>query len=412
MSLPRSCAALSVISILMATLATDSVQAKSIMTRCKDGKASQYSCKGIDLQTYVAPEVMAGARIADVWGWVDPETKKEYAVLGSTRGVQFLDVTVPTTPVYLGWLAGKGTTSIWQELDIVNNHAYVVCDSVSACGLQIFDLTRLRGVEAAPLQPWLPDAVYPIGMAHSIDSNPATNHLFINGMTLSDGGPLILDVRDPLVPRPVGAMLDGGYSHDTLCRDYKGPDKRYRGHEVCFNFNTDTVTIYDVTANPIKPVMLARESYENASYIHSGTLTKDHSTLISTDELDERDHGIRSTLYIWDVSNLTKPKMIGTFVGTSGSIDHNVYSEGDALFHANYVNGLRILDLTTAHRGKLREVAWFDTVPTADEPVFDGAWAAYPYLPSGNILVGNMAGGLFILRPEPGVLARLAVKRK
>jgi hypothetical protein len=62
--------------------------------------------------------------------------------------------------------------------------------------------------------------------------------------------------------------------------------------------------------------------------------------------------------------------------------------------------------------GKLKEVAYFDTVPTSDAPDFNGAWAAYPYLPSGNILVGNMGGGLFIVRPEASVFKRLGVTRK
>ncbi|MDQ3982200.1 MAG: hypothetical protein M3271_05910, partial [Actinomycetota bacterium] len=52
--------------------------------RCKNGKAGDFVCKNIDLVGYVAPGVMGGAGIADVWGWVDPETDKEYALLGST----------------------------------------------------------------------------------------------------------------------------------------------------------------------------------------------------------------------------------------------------------------------------------------------------------------------------------------
>jgi choice-of-anchor B domain-containing protein len=226
------------------------------------------------------------------------------------------------------------------------------------------------------------------------------------------GTPLIFDVSEPLVPVPVGIMADDGYTHDSLCRTYKGPDKDYKGNEICFNFNEDTVTIYDVTSNPQTPVQLARETYENASYTHSGALTKDHKTLISTDEGDEQSFGIRSTLYIWDVSKLTAPKLIGTWVAQSGTIDHNVYSEEDALYHANYVNGFRILDLENAHKAKLKEVAYFDTVPTSDAPEFNGAWAAYPYLPSGNMLVGHMDGGLFIVRPEPAVLKKLGVTRK
>ena len=400
-----------VAAIVIAIGSTADAQATPTSGKCKNGKVGPYFCHKMDLISHVPGDVMGGSGIADVWGWVDPETKKEYAILGSTGGVQFLDVSKPAEPVYLGRLPVKapGNVLIWQELDILNDHAYIVCDA-DPCGLQVFDLTRLR----APLAPvWTPDAVLPIGAAHSIDSNPETNHIFVNGAGVSGpaGTPIIFDVSEPLAPMPVGIMADDGYTHDSLCRTYKGPDKGYKGNEICFNFNEDTVTIYDVTANPQTPVQLARETYENADYTHSGALTKDHTTLISTDEGDEQTYGIRSTLYIWDVRKLTAPKLIGTFVAESGSIDHNVYSEQDALYHANYVNGFRILDLKNAHKGKLKEVAYFDTVPTSDAPEFNGAWAAYPYLPSGNVLVGHMDGGLFIVRPEASVYKSLGVKR-
>jgi choice-of-anchor B domain-containing protein len=399
------------VALLAALLpAAQAQDAGSGAARCKGGKAGQYPCKKISLQSHLDSSELGGAGIADVWGWADPETKREYAVLGSTHGVQFVDVTKPTKPVYLGTLAGKAeTTLIWQEIEILNDHAYIVCD-LSPCNLQIFDLTHLRGADAA--QNWVPDSVFPIPNAHAIDSNPKTNHIFVNGSLAIGGSPVILDVSSPLAPVPVGAMADDGYTHDSLCRTYKGPDKPHRGNEICFNFNEDTVTIYDVTANPMMPEQLARETYDKAEYVHSGTLTKDHSYLVSTDEGDESSHGIRSTLYIWDVRKLSKPKLIDTYVAKSGAIDHNVYSEQNALFHANYVNGFRILDLKDASKGTLKEVAYIDTVPTNDGPNFDGAWAAYPFLPSGNMLVGDMSQGLFIVRPDPSVLKRLGVKRK
>jgi len=324
--------------------------------------------------------------------------------------VRFLDVTDPTAPVYLGHMLGKPDGAlIWQEIEILNDHVYVVCDA-APCGLQIFDLTRLRGVEAA-LPVWRPDVVVPIGPFHSIASNPDTNHVFLNGTGVVVGPPLIFDVSQPLVPVPVGAMADDGYTHDSLCPTYKGPDKKFKGHEICFNFNEDTITIYDVTANPVTPEQLARVTYDRASYVHSGALTKDHGYLISTDEGDEVDDLAPSTLYIWDVRKLAAPKLIGTFQANSMSVDHNVYSEQDALYHANYVNGFRILDLANASKGKLKEVAWFDTMPMKDGPNFDGAWAAYPYLPSGNVLVGDMSGGLFIVRPHDKVYRSLGVRR-
>ena len=404
-------AALSLAVAMSGTLPAGAQPSDGGPAKCVGGKAGAYPCKDIDLLAHVPLSAMEGGGVSDVMGWVDPETKKEYAVVGGAGGVRFFDVSKPTKPVYLGRVLGKPEVALpWQELEIVNDHAYIVCD-LSPCGLQIFDLRRLRGVEAA-LPVWRPDAVVPIGTAHSIASNPDTNHIFVNGGPFGVGTPFIFDVSVPLAPVPVGWMSDDGYTHDSLCPTYKGPDKKFKKREICFNFNEDTVTIYDVTANPLMPEQLARETYKNASYTHSGALTKDHAYLISTDEGDEQDHNIPSTLYIWDVRKLTNPKLIGTFVGDSLSIDHNVYSEENALYHANYVNGFRILDLENAAKAKLKEVAWFDTRPDSDAPEFSGAWAAYPYLPSGNVIVGDMSGGLFIVRPHDKVYRSLGVKRR
>ena len=396
-------AAISVVAaIIPAPVAT---AAKGGAAKCKNGKAGGLPCKNIDLIS----RVTGIGGVADVWGWVDPETKDEYAIVGGHNSIRFFNVTNPAKPIDMGQVPGKAGPLLWLEMEIVNDHLYWVCD-LYPCGLQIFDLNRLRGAESA-VPVWRPDVVLPLGTFHSIDSNPDTNHLFLNGVGAVVGTPIIMDVSVPLAPTPVGGMLDDGYTHDSLCRTYKGPDKDRRGHEICFNFNEDTVTIYDVTENPQQPVMLSRSTYKTASYAHSGALTQDHKTLISTDEGDETANLTPSTLYLWDVSNLEKPKLIAPQEFRSHSIDHNIYSEKRALYHANYNNGFRILDLKNAHKGKLEEVAWIDTMPEADSADFQGAWAAYPYLPSGNILVGDMSDGFYIVRPHDKVFKSLGVKR-
>jgi choice-of-anchor B domain-containing protein len=377
--------------------------------KCKNSRAGDLPCKGID----VVGRVTGTGGIADVWGWVDPETKDEYAIVGGEGGPHFFNVTDPRNPVDLGSVPTKPQAGLmWLEMEVFKNHLYWVCD-LQACGLNVFDLSRLTGPEAA-VGVWRPDNTLPIGTAHSIDSNPKTDHLFINGMGVSDpaGTPVIYDVTTPMTPTPVGAMADDGYTHDSLCRIYRGADKDHKGDEICFNFNEDTVTIYNVTDNVQEPVQLSRNPYEGAAYTHSGALTKNHNTLISTDEGDETSTGGPSTLFIWNVRNLEKPKMIKAWKAKSLSIDHNVYSEKNALFHANYNNGFRILDLSKAHKGKLKEVAWIDTMPLADSPNFEGVWAAYPFLPSGNILVGDMSDGFYIVRPKPAILENLGIGKK
>lgn len=384
--------------------------------KCVNGKAAGFPCHKIDLLAHVPITATEGGGVSDVWGWADPETGNEYAILGGAGGVYFYDVTKPMAPVYLGRMLGKPDVALpWVEMEVLNDHLYVVCD-LSPCGLQIFDLKRLTGVESAvPI--WRPDVVLPLGTFHTIASNPETNHIFLNGsgtvLPSPSGAPIIFDVSVPLAPVPVGVMGENGYAHDSLCVVYKGVDKRFKGNEICFNFNGSdhVVNIYDVTANPMQPELVGSGTYKSAAYVHSGALTKDQSYLISTDEADETDAGTPSTLYIWDVRNLTKPKMIGSFVAKSATVDHNVYSEEDALYHANYVNGFRILDLADASKAKLEEVAWFDTRPESDQAEFSGAWGAYPYLPSGNVLVGDMGGAFFVVRPHDDVYKSLGVKR-
>ena len=43
---------------------------------------------------------------------------------------------------------------------------------------------------------------------------------------------------------------------------------------------------------------------------------------------------------------------------------------------------------------------WQNTSGTYPSPGYAGAWGAYPYLPSGNILVNDMQNGLFVLDPS------------
>ncbi len=386
------------VSVLSPGVGSAQVGAESGPAKCVGGKAGGFPCKDVDLLSYMPLSAFGGARIADVWGWADPDTGKEYAVLGSTRGVQFVDLTDPTKPVYLGNIVLKAEPAlIWQELEIYKNHVFAVCD-LSPCGLQIFDLTRLR--DATTAQPWLPDLVYPIPIAHSIDLNPETGFLYINGTgTDPASAQHAVDVNNPMQPIPAGFTYDDGYTHDSLCRNYNGPDKNFKGHEICFNFNEDFITLYEMS-NKLGAQQLSRVTYPGVGYIHSGAMVKKDAYLVSTDEGDET--GVDpATLYIWDLKDLTAPKLINEWKTNSPAIDHNVFSVGKKLlYHANYTAGLRIYNTKQVHKGELKEIAFFDIVPESDDANYDGAWAIYPRLPSGISLVGGMGQGLAVVLPN------------
>ena len=72
----------------------------------------------------------------------------------------------------------------------------------------------------------------------------------------------------------------------------------------------------------------------------------------------------------------------------STAIDHNQYVVGDKVYQSNYVQGLRILDISDIENPK--EVGFFDTVPFGDNGTrFDGSWSNYPFFKSGTIVVNS-----------------------
>ena len=60
---------------------------------------------------------------------------------------------------------------------------------------------------------------------------------------------------------------DDGYVHDVECVVYHGPDTRYQGHEICFGYNEDSLTLMDVIDHA-NPLFISKMGYPTASYTH------------------------------------------------------------------------------------------------------------------------------------------------
>ena len=394
LSLALACALLAAALVPSVSATAQGIPVAQSNKKCVNGRAGFFPCKNVDLLSYLPSADMGGGTMSDIWGWSDRKTKREYALLGASNGLKFIDVTNPAKPRYLGTLVKADSALVWQDVETYKNYAFVVCD-LSPCGMQIFDLRRLRGVKEP--QQWTPDLVYPTSLAtHALDINTGTGYAYLNGSYLS-GGSHVVDINEPMAPLAAGQVQDDGYTHDSHCRIYHGPDKDYKESEICFSANEDTVTIYDVT-NKALATQLARFPYENATYTHQTWLTKNHKYILVADELDEQTHGINATTHIFDVSDLDKPKYVGKYVSHSTFIDHNNYIKDDMDYQAAMTGGLRVLDLSKVGRAKIKEVGYFDVVPQSDEPDFDGSWGVYPFLPSGNIIASGMGQGLFVLK--------------
>jgi len=380
---------------------------------CVNGKAGPFACHEIDLLSLISREEVtggSGATLSDLWGWTDPETGREIALVGLSDGVAFVDVTAPATPAVLGWLPTQTVPAPWRDLKVHANRMYVVADGVGLHGMQIFDLTRLRSLPASGPVELAPDDVYYgagfglfggelLGSAHNVAIDEETGFAYVVGSgSTCNGGLHVVDLEGE---RPLFAGCYGGdgYTHDVQCVVYRGPDAAYQGHEVCFAANEDTLTFVDVT-DKTRPVQLARVGYEGFAYVHQAWLTEDHRFLLSDDESEELVYGHGPRTYVWDVQDLDAPHLIGVYTGPTTSSDHNLYVRGGYAFEANYRSGLHVVSLVDVEQGALSEVGYFDVDPSSDEPGFDGAWSVYPYFASGTVVVTGISQGLFVLRPH------------
>lgn len=379
---------------------------------CIDGTVDQFDCEGVDLLSFLPIKDVGGERgtiVNDVWGWTDPETGKEYAIVGRSNGTSFVDVSDPSAPVFVADLpATEGTSpNAWRDVKVYQDHAFVVADNVGKHGMQIFDLTLLRGVKNPP-QVFKETVLYdPIYSAHNVIINEDTGFAYIvaasGGGETCGGGYHMVDVRDPKAPAFVGCFSDpssgagGNHIHDAQCVVYEGPDEDHRDSEICFGANASVFSIADVSDKD-NPKTVAALDYPNVAYVHQGWLTEDQKYFYINDEGDEVGGLVDATrTLIWDVTDLDDPIFVKSHLGTTRASDHNFYIKDNLMYQSNYVSGLQILDISDPVNPK--QVAHFDTMPWGENaPGFAGSWSNYPYFKSGTIVVSSITEGLFLVR--------------
>ncbi len=368
-------------------------------TPCVDGMAGEYPCSNVDLLAALPLSAIGGGSGNDSWGWTDPVTGKEWALMGRTNGTAFVDISEPTNPIYVGNLPTQCCgSSTWRDIKVYADHAFIVADGIPH-GMQVFDLTRLRDVVNPPVT-FSADTVYEgFDNSHNLAINEETGFAYAVGSNTCAAGLHMVNIQNPLAPTSAGCFSGDGYTHDVQCVVYHGPDGEHAGDEICFASNEDTVTIVDVT-NKAAPVQLSRTPYNGAAYTHQGWLTEDHRYFVHDDELDEWGGDHNTWTYVWDLSDLEKPLLVDHFESTAAAIDHNQYVRDGFTYQANYRAGLRILEIVDPANGVLTEAAFFDTYPSSNSPDFSGAWSNYPYFQSGVVIVSDINRGLFVLKPH------------
>jgi choice-of-anchor B domain-containing protein len=296
--------------------------------------------------------------------------------------------------VFLGGLPTQTVASPWRDIKVYENHAYIVADNAGPHGMQVFDLTRLRGV-ASP-QTFAADVVYgDFASAHNLAINETTGFAYAVGTNTCGSGLHIIDIRMPINPLFAGCHATVN-THDTQCVRYQGPDPDHFGSEVCISSNEDHLEVVDVTAKSA-PLTLSASVYPQLGYVHQGWLTEDHRFFLVGDEADETRFNVPTRTHVFDLSDLDAPQYVFAYEAATRAVDHNLYVLGNRVFEANYTTGLRVLQFGALGNQDLQETAFFDTYPASNDAAFSGAWSVYPYLPSGTIIVGDVNNGLFVL---------------
>ena len=372
---------------------------------CENGMADIYPCDGYDLMSYMSLDDLTpgtgGGNLSgnDSWGWTDPTTNKEYALVGLNSHAAFVDISNPIIPILVGVLPTATVNSSWRDIKVYQNHAFIVSEA-SGHGMQVFDLTRLRNVITPP-ETFTADTHFTdFGKAHNIFINETSGYAYVVGTSRNGpflGGALFINIQNPTLPVSEGGFAAGGYSHDVQVINYFGPDADYNGKEILVGSNENEIVIADVT-NKANPITISTIAYSNIGYTHQGWFTEDLNHFIVGDELDERDFGNNTRTLFFDLSDLDNPVYDFDYLGPTSAIDHNGYPYGNDYFLANYRAGVRVLDLSQIASNIITEIGFFDTYPENDNAAFDGVWNVYPFFTSRNIVISDIDRGLFIIR--------------
>jgi choice-of-anchor B domain-containing protein len=306
----------------------------------------------------------------EVWGVVVDD--REYAIIGSTAGTHFFDVTNPSTASEIAFVAGRvvGDEIIHRDYHDYQNYLYAVSDE-GLSSLQIIDISTL------------PDSVSVV--YDSSDLFYRSHNIFIDTakarLYTTNGD--IYTLENPIDPKFLynTSLLS---SHDV----YVENDTAY------INTGTLGFVIVDFSQTTLEnqshEVIGTLPTYPDQGYNHSGWITPDGNYYAMADET----WGMRMKLLdISDFSNIEVVALFGSGVDEN-SIPHNQIINGNYLYTAYYHDGFYVHDISDPFTPIL--IGYYDTFEPDHHESYMGAWGVYPFLPSGNILISDMQTGLYL----------------
>jgi len=320
--------------------------------------------------------------------WAFEQNGKEYAVIGSTEGAHFFELTAENKFKFIDFIPGRHQSSqvITREYKTYKNYLFASCDEGSS-SLQIIDLQHL------------PDSVSLIadyrnelfGRVHNlfIDSTNALLYAclvtpVLNNSELSTVPLRVFSLQNPVSP----TLLWQGPSdipevHDVFVRD----------NLAILNCGFNGIRVYNFS-NPSAPSYLNNLTfYQQQGYNHQGWLAPNNETYVFADE--NAGLKIKKAKLNPDFS-LQIQQLFGTENKPYDKTPHNIQCTNEFAFVAYYNDGLRIFDL---RYNPPKEIAAYDTYE--DNALTNnfsmwGAWGIHILLPSGRILVSDRNTGFYL----------------
>ena len=239
-------------------------------TACASGAAGRFPCWNIDFHAQMSLQDFSSqpASVSNLWGFVDADDDREYAVVGLNNGTAVVDVTDPDHPDEVGFI--PGVFSSWREAKVyqffnatANRHqayAYISTEG-SDGGMQILDLSDL------PANVTLANTLRDFATSHTLyisNVDYSTNKalasrqafLYVAGANVAEGRFRIYDLSNPVTPHLVttnpGLGAATPYMHDStsmIITDSR-TTQCAAGHnpcEVLVDFNELSIDLWDVT---------------------------------------------------------------------------------------------------------------------------------------------------------------------
>lgn len=320
----------------------------------------------------------------DIWGYVAPDGT-EYALVGTRKGLSIVSLADPTQPEEVHFVAGDSIRG--RDIKTFGETAYVIGPK-SEEGLWVVDLSNLplyvthyREQVTTTLN-GVPDT---LRRGHNLFVDEQ-GLIYLAGSNLNNGGVVVLVVT--LFGPEVVGYGPPVYTHDVFIDG----DVLYASE-----FQEGRFSVYDIS-DPTQFELLGSADTPRG-LTHNVWTSPNGNYAFTTDERPE------ATVASFDISDFSDIRLLDQIRADTaygnGQMPHNVLAlDDDYLFTAHFRAGLTLID--ASEPDNLIQVGQFFTSdPEKDYDFLNhGAWGAYPFLPSGLILVSDIEEGLFVVEVD------------